>query len=145
MTPFQMIDCLTIKKIKWEDLTETDQKGFSIYMTNLILSMHMDYTGVVNYLQRYNISFMTPKDAYKLYYDLLPKSKIWAKYIKNKGDDDKLSPDLIEFLSKQEKWSKDETKENIKIILKYDSKILKEYLKMYAISDSDIKTKFKIK
>lgn len=144
---FDFLSCLFDKKTNWNDLSEMDKKAFSPYMINRFISMHPDYVGIVNYLQQYTIVGMNPKEVYKLYLDLLPKQKFFAKYIKSKNDEsEKLSPSLVQFISSKENWSTDETKDNILFILsnKDGSKIIKEYLTSYGVNSDDIKKIYKI-
>ena len=144
---FDFLNCLFMTKTKWDDLSELDKKAFSPYMINRFISMHPDYVGVVNYLQQYTISGMNPREVYKLYLDLLPKQKFFAKYIKAKNDDsEKLAPKLIEFIAEQEQWSTDESKENILFILSMPTgnQLIKEYLKMFGIGSDEAKKVYKI-
>jgi hypothetical protein len=144
---FDFLNCLFEHKTKWEDLSESDKKSFSPYMINRFISMHHDFVGVVNYLQQYTISGMQPKEVYKLYLDLLPRQKFFAKYIKSKKEEsDKISPNLIEFVSKQEQWSTDEAFDNISFILSFNdgTEIIREYLRMFGITSEEAKKVYKI-
>jgi N-glycosylase/DNA lyase len=90
---------------------------------------------------------MNPRDVYKLYLDFLPKQKFFAKYIKAKNDDsEKFAPKLIELVSVQERWSRSETIENLSFITstKEGSQTLKDYLKLYGISEDEAKKVYKI-
>jgi hypothetical protein len=144
---FDFLNCLFVTKTKWDDLSEMDKKAFSPYMINRFISMHPEYISIVNYLQQYTISGMNPREVYKLYLDLLPKQKFFAKYIKAKNDDsEKFSPKLIEFLARQEQWSQDETINNLSFITltSEGNSILKDYLKLYGISSDEVKKVYKI-
>lgn len=139
-TIFDLLGCLFENKTKWDDLSEIDRKQFSPYMINRFISMDPNYVETVNYLQQYTMNGMRPKDVYNLYYDLLPKKKFWAKYIKSKAEgDEKISRNLIEFLAQQEKWSTDESYDNLSFILASDNgvQIIKDYLKLYGISETE--------
>ena len=137
-TLFDFIDDVTIKKTKWEDISQSDRKKFSVYMINRFLSMNMDYTETINYLQQYTLGTLTPEYSYKLYSNILPKKKSWSKYIKNSGKEDKYNPELIEFLAKKLQWSLKETRQNLKLILKFDTFSLKEFLLKYGFNDKQI-------
>jgi hypothetical protein len=146
---FDFINCLTIDKVPWESLSESDMKAFSIFMVNKWLSMNMDYIGIVNFLQQFNLVGMDKREAYNLYLDLLPKKKVYLKYVsKNKDDHIKeYNSKLIDFISFQENWSKFETEENIELLnvtLEYQIflKLILEYLNMYGISDNDAFSNF---
>lgn len=144
---FDFLNCLFQSKTKWNDLSESDKKAFSPYMINRFISMHPDFVGVVNYLQQYTISGMQPKEVYKLYLDLLPRQKFFAKYIKSKKEEnDKIPSNLIEFVAKQEQWSTDEAFDNLSFILSSNSgnEILREYLRMFGITAEEAKKVYKI-
>lgn len=146
-TIFDFLNCLFLTKTKWEDLSELDKKAFAPYMINRLISMHPDYISIVNYLQQYTISGMNAREVYKLYLDLLPKQKFFAKYVKNKNDDsEKFSPKLVELVSKQEQWSTDETIDNLSFIMSNSegNGIMKDYLRMYGIGDDEAKKIYKI-
>jgi len=144
---FDLIDCVSVYKTPWSDLTESDRKTFSIYMIQRFLSMDPDLTGVVNYLQQYTLIGMPVEQVYKLYLDLLPKKKLYFKYIKSsKTDDSKLSPQLVEFVKGREWWSSDECYDNLNQLLSTGPgrSDLIAYLKQYGFSDSEIKKQFKL-
>ena len=67
----------------WEQISEEDKKTWSNYMVNRFLSMKPEWIELVNELQKYNLE---PKELYKLYTNVLPKSKQWLKYIKGRND-----------------------------------------------------------
>ena len=145
---FDFLNCLFVTKTKWNDLSEMDKKAFSPYMINRFISMHPDYIGIVNYLQQYTISGMNPREVYKMYLDLLPKQKFFSKYIKASGDKEgKISEELIGLVSKQERWSTDESYANLSFILSQPngSSTIKTYLKMFGIDDKDAGKKYGIK
>ncbi len=144
---FDFLNCLFVTKTKWDDLSELDKKAFSPYMINRFISMHPEYISIVNYLQQYTITGMNHREVYKLYLDLLPKQKFFAKYIKAKNDEsEKFAPKLVEFLSTQEQWSKDETVDNLSFItsMPEGNAMLKDYLKMYGIGADEAKKVYKI-
>jgi len=84
---FDFINGVTSKKKKWEEWSEPDQKKFAPFIVNRWLSMRMELTDLVNELQCYTIGQLKPRDTYKLYHDLLPSNKAFAKYIKGKKSD----------------------------------------------------------
>ena len=50
-------------------------------MVNRFLSMNSNWTDLVNEIQKYKLK---PKDLYRLYIEILPKSKQWLRYTKGK-------------------------------------------------------------
>jgi hypothetical protein len=85
---FDFVDGVTSKKKEWSGWSETDRKLYSPYIVNRWLSMRQDLTEIVNELQCYTIGLLRPQETYRLYHDLLPTNKSFAKYIKGKKDDD---------------------------------------------------------
>ena len=63
----------------WETLTHGDKTTFSIYMVNRFLSMKSPWIGIINYIQQFQLK---GKEIYKLYSNILPKGKVWLKYVK---------------------------------------------------------------
>lgn len=145
---FDFLQCLFVSKTSWEDLSDQDKKAFSPYMINRFISMHPDYVQLVNYFQQFNIGEMKPREVYRMYLDILPRGKFYAKYIKSSKDTDtKISSSLIEFIAKTENWSKHEAEDNLSYLIDFPAGIesIKQHLKNYGISDSEIAKTYKIK
>lgn len=137
---FDFLKCLTYQKTQWENLSELDQKNFNIYMINRFVSMDMDLIHLANYLQAYNMFKMNNREAYKLYYDLLPKNKIYFKYIKARKDSkNKINDNLISLFSEYFKWSSKETEENLKLLLKSKTgkESVKNQIKQFGLKPSE--------
>tara|TARA_R100000750_G_C2253467_1_gene61023 strand:- start:38 stop:415 length:378 start_codon:yes stop_codon:yes gene_type:complete len=78
-------------------------------MTHRFLSMKMEWVELVNELQKYSLQ---PKELYKLYTNVLPKSKQWLKYIKRRNQ--MAYPNwLINIVANHEQVSKKEAYEMI--------------------------------
>lgn len=145
---FDFFNDIFLKKTSWEDLSESDKKAFSPYMTNRWISMESDYIGIVNYFQRYTIGLLAPREVYRLYLDLFPKKKFFVKYIKaNKDKEDKISTELVKFLSRNCRWSEYETEQNLGILLEtpQGKKTVIEYIQGYGFTEAEVKSKFKLK
>lgn len=91
------INYLTVEKKPWDQLTETDKKAFSPFMINRWLSMSMDYVELVAMLQKYTMTVLDKEMVYRLYLELLPKQKIYLKYIKKETSKD-YQDGLVELL-----------------------------------------------
>ena len=144
--PIDFIKDLTERKTPWEDLSETDKKGFSQYIINLFLSMNPDLLEFVNDLQRYTIGGMTSKQVYKLYLDLLPKMKLpYCKFIKGKKDE-KYNGELVQLIANHMMTSEKEAQENIEMFFHLDSsgQQLQEIIRMYGNDEKAIKKLLKI-
>ena len=112
---FDFINGLTSKKKKWEEWSEPDQKKFAPFIVNRWLSMRMELTDLVNELQCYTIGQLKPRDTYKLYHDLLPSNKAFAKYIKGKKSD-KYDVKLIQQFAEHYQVSKSEVTEYLELL-----------------------------
>ena len=112
---FDFINGITSKKKKWEEWSETDQKKFAPFIVNRWLSMRMELTDLVNELQCYTIGQLKPRDTYKLYHDLLPGNKAFAKYIKGKKSD-KYDVKLIQQFAEHYQVSKSEVTEYLELL-----------------------------
>ena len=97
----------------WDDISDEDKKSWSNYMTHRFLSMKMEWVELVNEIQKYNLQ---PKELYKLYTNVLPKSKHWLKYIKRRNQMD--YPNwLINIIANHEEISKKEAIEYIDMLM----------------------------
>ena len=125
---FQLLNDIHNDKTPWDNLTEGDKKAFSPYMVNRFLSMRMEYTELVNDLQKYTIGgALAPREVYKLYSDILPKQKFYQKYIKS-ANTEKYNSELIDILTRYFKCSSSEVIEYIPFLGKEEcKKILSKY------------------
>jgi hypothetical protein len=138
-TIFDFVDGVTSKKKEWKTWSDTDKKLFSPYIVNRWLSMRQDLIGVVNELQSYTIGLLRPQETYKLYHDLLPKSKSFAKYIKG-SKEDKYSDKLIIQLAEYYLVSKSEAESYVTIMTQDECRVI---LEKYGYTDAEIKTLLK--
>lgn len=137
---FDHLNGITALKTKWENLSEADRKTFSVYMINRFLSMNSGLTELIDDLQKYTINVLSPREAYKLYSDLLPKEKMFFKYVK--GDkEEKYLEKLVNLVSKYYECSNKEAVEYIDILMKKEElkAQLISILKAYGLEDKEIK------
>ena len=137
---FDHLANITNKKTPWSSLSEQDRKSFSPYLINRWLSMHPDLIEIVDMFQQYTIGPLDKKHVYQLYHDILPKQRMFAKYIKGKKVN-KYNPDLVKFLAEHLRCSKAEAEEFVGILLLNESgrSRLVELLKKYGHADKEIK------
>ncbi len=137
-SPLDFIKFLTSNKTKWEDLPDDVKKQYPIYIINLWLSMNYDLVPLINLVQGYNL---TPSMHYKVLLDLLPNQLPFSSFIKSKLTDveKKMSNEVIEFISMQEKWSNKETIDNLNLILLFNPDIINEYLLRYGLTEKNLK------
>jgi hypothetical protein len=135
-TIFDFIDGVTHKKKEWSSYSETDQKRFAPFIVNRWLSMRQDFTELVNELQTYTIGLLRPKETYRLYYEFLPTSKGFAKYVKGKKDDT-YSDKLIAQIAEHYQVSKAEAGDYAELL---DQTACTRMLALYGYTDAEIKT-----
>ena len=138
-TIFDFIGGVTDKKKSWDKWSESDQKKFAPFIVNRWLSMRMELTELVNELQTYTIGLLRPEETYKLYYELLPTNKAFAKYIKGKSED-KYDKALITQISEHYQVSKSEATEYVELM---DKDTLDRIISMYGYSDGEKKKMLK--
>jgi hypothetical protein len=138
-TIFDLISGLTDKKREWKKWSETDQKKFSPFIVNRWLSMRMELTELVNELQTYTIGLLRPQETYRLYYELLPTNKSFAKYIKGKSED-KFDKDLITQLAEHYQISRAEAGDYADLM---DKVALERIITMYGYSEAEKKRMLK--
>ena len=132
---FDFIGGLTDKKKSWDKWSETDQKRFSVFIVNRWLSMRMELTELVNELQTYTIGLLRPEETYKLYHELLPSNKAFAKYIKGKSED-KYEKGLINQIAEHYQVSRSEATDYVELM---DKDSLDRIISMYGYSDGEKK------
>jgi hypothetical protein len=137
---FDFLSCLTDKKTPWSKLSDMDKKAFSPFMINRWLSMSPELIELVNEFQQYTIGILSKQHVYQLYYEILPKKKMFAKYIKG-ANSDKYNPALIDFVSEAHQVSTRESLDYVDILFMNQSgkDFLIELLKNYGKTDGEIK------
>jgi len=141
-TIFDHLSHITEKKTPWDKLSEADQKSFSPYLINRWLSMNMDLIEIVDMFQQYTIGELDRKHVYQLYQELLPKRKMYNKYIKGK-DSDKYNKELLEFVAKHYQVSIREATEYVAMLLDIDKELVIDILRKYGKTDKEIKSLMK--
>ena len=134
-TMFDFIDGVTHKKREWSKWSETDQKAFSPFMMNRFLSMRMELTELVNEFQTYTIGLLRPQETYRLYFELLPNNKAFAKYIKGKSED-KYEKALVEQIAEHYQVSRSEAADYLDLM---DKTQCERILTMYGYSEGEKK------
>ena len=99
MTIFDWLNEITIKKTPPEKFSQESWDKWNSYMIHRYLSMNMGYIDIVNYVQKINPQ--SKKQIYTIYREMIPKRKVWLKYIKNenKRNYQELAEYIAEYLS----------------------------------------------
>jgi hypothetical protein len=135
-TIFDFVDGVTHKKKEWSKYSESDQSKFSPFIVNRWLSMRQDLIEIINELQTYTIGLLRPQETYRLYYELLPANKSFAKYVKGKKED-KFSDKLINQLAEHYQVSRSEAIDYAELL---DQERCALLLSKYGYTDAEIKT-----
>ncbi len=138
-TIFDFIDGITHKKKEWSRWSDTDQSKFSVFIVNRWLSMRQDLIELVNELQTYTISVLRPRETYRLYHEILPATKGFAKYVKGKKED-KYSDKLIAQIAEHYHVSRSEAIDYAELM---DQDSCTRLLSLYGYTDVEIKTMIK--
>ena len=82
-TLFEWLNEITLYKTAPEDISQDSWDKWNSYMIHRYVSMNMDYIDVVNYVQKVNPQ--SKKQIYSIYREMLPKKKVYLKYVKNEN------------------------------------------------------------
>ena len=137
-TIFNILADLTFKKTDPSTYTEGDWKAYNIYMVNRWLSMNSDVTEIINFIQKYYS--LNKKMHYKMLSDILPRQKLFAKYVKGKKME-KYNPELVKIVADHYEISKKEAKSRIDMYKHFSTGIqsLSDMLQSYGKTDKEIK------
>jgi hypothetical protein len=64
----------------FDNLSDADKKSWNTYVIHRFISMNANYIPITNEIQKYNLS---PNIIFRLYVDVLPRQKVYNKYIKS--------------------------------------------------------------
>ena len=78
---FGWLDEITVKKSHPNSFSEASWDKWNSYMIHRYVSMNIDYIDIVNYVQKTNPQ--SKKQIYTIYREMIPRKKLWLKYIKN--------------------------------------------------------------
>ena len=137
-TIFNILADLTYKKTNSNKYTEGDWKAYNTYMVNRWLSMNSDVTEIINFTQKYYS--LDKKIHYKMLSDILPKQKLFSKYVKGKKVD-KYNPELVTCVANHYEISRKEAKQRIEMYMHFSHSIqwLTNTLHMYGKTEKEIK------
>lgn len=82
-TIFEWLNEITIHKTSPENFSQESWDKFNSYMIHRYVSMNMDYIDIVNYVQKINPQ--NKKEIYTIYREMIPKKKVFLKYVKNES------------------------------------------------------------
>tara|TARA_R110000796_G_scaffold153209_3_gene269666 strand:+ start:512 stop:943 length:432 start_codon:yes stop_codon:yes gene_type:complete len=80
---FDWLNEITVVKTPPKDISKESWEKWNSYMIHRYVSMNIDYIDVVNYVQKINPQ--NKQQIYSIYREMIPKKKLWLKYIKNEN------------------------------------------------------------
>jgi len=131
-TIFDWLQEVTYNKTSWDSFSNEQKKSFEPYMINRLLSMNKDYLELINYIQM--IPIADKEKYYKIYCGLVPKKKIWNKYIKSSSSSK--NKELINYMTLYFECSNKEVSEYLDLLSKEQ---IKDILYGFGIDDKKIK------
>ena len=143
-TIFDFIKYLTSNKKKWDTIEDSNKKLFSVFIVNRWLSMETEFIELVNYLQKYTLGVLKPRETYKVYQEYLPNNMGYNKYIKGKKEG-KYNPKLIDLYSSHYSISKKETIDNLDLLFKINPNEVETIISKYGLDKKEIKALLKVK
>jgi len=138
-TLFEHISNLTQQKVSWDKYKPEDIADFNPFMINLMLSHNIELIELVNMFQQYTVGVLDKREVYKLYLGLLPKKKIFIKYIKgDETEENKYYKEASQYIKHyfKNEISTDEAFEYIQFISSDD---MTNILNSLGVEDKEIK------
>jgi len=115
---FEWLEHLTYKKSSCNNFEEKSWEGFNAYMVHRFISMYQGYIDIANIGQRFHPT--DKKGIYNFYCEMLPKKKMFLRYIKSKT---KLFPkEIKKYIANYYECSLGEANEYIILLNKDDIK-----------------------
>ena len=113
----------------WKNLSESEQKSWSTFMINRLISMNSSLTDLISITQRYT-QYLDNKIVYKLYENLVPKDNKFYRYIK-KSKKEKIDKKTLELISIYFECSLKESYEYLELL---DKEVVKEIVDSFGIN-----------
>jgi len=136
MTPFDFLKKVHDKKLKWEDLTEDQQKVYNTFIINKALSFNSNYLDIINRIQHYT---PTTKESFKYFQSMTSNKFRYNKWIK--GEKTKsYNSNLLVIVSEYFECSCKQAEEYLNVLGKKDTKLL---LKSIGLQENEIKNLLK--
>jgi hypothetical protein len=134
---FDWVNEITYLKSPINSFSNEDwEQNFNSYMIHKWLSMNLDYIDIVNYVQKINPQ--NKQQIYSIYREMIPKKKLWLKYIKNTNK--KNPKELAEYISKYFQCSLGEADHYIDILR---DEGITEILQNMGVDSKEIKSLIK--
>ena len=93
---FGWLEEITVNKSPLSSISDESWDIWNSYMVHRYVSMNQDYVDIANLVQKINPQ--NKKQIYSIYKEMIPKRKMWLKYIKNEAK--KEQKELEEYIAK---------------------------------------------
>lgn len=93
---FGWLEEITVNKSPLSSISDESWDTWNSYMVHRYISMNQDYVDIANLVQKINPQ--NKKQIYSIYKEMIPKRKMWLKYIKNEAK--KEQKELEEYVAK---------------------------------------------
>ena len=93
---FGWLEEITVNKSPLLSISDESWDTWNSYMVHRYVSMNQDYVDIANLVQKINPQ--NKKQIYSIYKEMIPKRKMWLKYIKNEAK--KEQKELEEYIAK---------------------------------------------
>ena len=93
---FGWLEEKTVNKSPLSSISDESWDTWNSYMVHRYVSMNQDYVDIANLVQKINPQ--NKKQIYSIYKEMIPKRKMWLKYIKNEVK--KEQKELEEYIAK---------------------------------------------
>ena len=93
---FGWLEEITVNKSPLLSISDESWDTWNSYMVHRYVSMNQDYVDIANLVQKINPQ--NKKQIYSIYKEMIPKRKMWLKYIKNEVK--KEQKELEEYIAK---------------------------------------------
>jgi len=80
---FEWLDEIMLHKSDPQSFSQESWDKWNSYMVPRYLSMNISYIDIVNYVQKINPQ--NKQQIYTIYREMIPKKKLWLKYVKNEN------------------------------------------------------------
>jgi hypothetical protein len=103
---------ITLYKTPIEEISEESWNSWNSYIIHRYVSMDVNYIELVNYIQ--TIPYENKKQIYIIYSEMIPKKKVFLKYISAKKK--KKNVELVDYVAKYFECGLGEAEEYIDIL-----------------------------
>ena len=93
---FGWLEEITVNKSSLSSISDESWDTWNSYMVHRYVIMNQDYVDIANLVQKINPQ--NKKQIYSIYKEMIPKRKMWLKYIKNEVK--KEQKELEEYIAK---------------------------------------------